>query len=157
MSRLFAISCLLCLALLGAGSPAASEPLASADANWDGIKVHLMTVERKGSVLSVKWAVTNEGEGKTRVFFVFTGNDPCYVIDEENGVKYYALTDKEGNAIASGNEYVSSGRAGVATDVPSGSTRRYWMKMPAPPPEVKEISVFLSETEPFDGVVIADK
>ncbi len=54
MRRSYVVFCLLGLALLGTGSPAAGEPLASADANWDGIKVHLMAVERKGSVLSVK-------------------------------------------------------------------------------------------------------
>ncbi len=140
MRRFYATFCLLVLVFLGAGSPAASEPLASADANWDGIEVHLMTVERRGSVLSVKWAVTNEGEEETRIFFVFTGTDPCYVIDEENGVKYYALTDKEGWAAAevTGEATTCLQRAGhrarsARPDTAAGFVRRRGEPSPAIP------------------------
>jgi hypothetical protein len=31
------------------------------------------------------------------------------------------------------------------------------MKLPAPPPAVKTISIFLSKVEPFESVAIADK
>lgn len=149
---------LLIVALVLASVPVgAAEPIVTGETNWDGISVHVMTVERRNSVLTVKWAVVNEGESPTDVGFGFTGNDVSYVVDEENGTKYYALTDKEGNALAAANDWMPNSTRGFARKVPPGKTFRVWMKLPAPPPEVKEVSLFLNETEPLEGLPITDR
>lgn len=135
----------------------AVEPVATADTNWDDIVIQLMSVERKGNVMTVKWAAVNTGENDQKVYFAFLGNDRCYAIDEENGTKYYALTDQEGDAIASGNDYIGPGTKGSNVKVAAGKSKRFWMKMPSPPPEVSEIGIFLNEVDPFDDITIVDR
>jgi hypothetical protein len=139
-------------------SPAsAAEPIATGETNWDGISVRVMSVERRNNVLTVKWAVVNEGDSATDIGFGFTGNDVCYVLDEENGTKYYALTDKEGNAVASSHDWMPNSTAGFARTVAPGKSLSVWMKLAAPPAEVSEISLFLNETEPIEGLAITDR
>ena len=159
MSRSALCLCLLTLAVAALPAPpaAAAEPIATAFTNWDGVTVHVMTVERRNSVLTVKWAAVNEGDSAIDVAFGFTGNDVCYVVDEENGTKYYALTDKEGHAVASANDWMRNSTRGLSRSIEPGKTLRAWMKLPAPPPEVTEISLFLNETEPAEGLPITDR
>lgn len=135
----------------------AEEPMTTASTNWDRVSVHLMDVTRRNNILTVKWAVVNEGDSQAKVWFGLVGDEVSYVLDEESGTKYYVLTDEEGNAIGSANEWISSDLNGIKDDVEPGQTRRYWMKLPAPPPAVTEISIFLNETEPMEYVPITDR
>ncbi len=156
-------SCLLVGALaagltLAAGPGArAAEPIASGATNWDGVTVHVMSVVRKGNVLTVKWAVVNEGEAPQVVWFGFTGKQACYVVDEESGTKYFVLTDREGNPLAPRNDFLGVGLRGIKRELAPGKTLRLWMKLPAPPPEVTSVSIFLNETEPIEDVPITDR
>jgi hypothetical protein len=137
---------------------AAAKPLATAVTNWDGVSLDLMSVERKGSVLTVKWAVRNTGAKPAKVDFGLTGrSQTTYVLDEESGTKYYALTDKEKNTLASEHTYIGADTYGIQGSIEPGGSARYWAKFPAPPAAVKSINVFFSKTEPFEGVAITDK
>ncbi len=161
MTRPLAKCIVLVLALWmvgpGATRVAAAEPIESAATNWEGVTVHLMKVTRKRNVLTVKWAAVNEGESKKKIWFGFTGKNVCYAVDEENGTKYYVLTDKEGNPMASANEWVDSNTNGYSRELKAGSTARLWMKLPAPSAEITEISIFLNEAEPLEDIPIVDK
>ena len=161
-----AIRVALCAALLGtpaatarAQAPAPAKPMATNSTNWgDGVLVDLMSVERKGSILTVKWAVRNTGSKQATTKFGLVGRDQStYAVDEDSGTKYYVLTDKEKHALASEHAYVGADTYGIAGNIEPGATARYWMKLPAPPPAVKTISIFLSKVEPFESVAIADK
>lgn len=141
----------------GASPAAASGPVATAASNVDGIEVDLLSIERKGNVLTIKWAVRNQASAKREVLFALTGTSvTTFVVDEENGTKYYALTDQEGNVLATEHEWVSSGTYGIKDEVGPGGTKRFWAKLPAPPPEVKKLTVFFSEAEPLEDVTIRD-
>lgn len=134
-----------------------AKPLASGPTNWPGVTIDLMSVERKGSVLTVKWAVKSTAAKTETVQFQLTGEKKTtYVLDEESGTKYYALTDKEGNVLASEHEYTGSSN-GISDYLEAGATNRYWAKFPAPPPAVKSINLFFSNSDPFEGVAITDK
>jgi hypothetical protein len=136
----------------------AAKPLATATTNWEGVSLDLMSVERKGSVLTVKWAVHNTGTKPARAMFGLTGREQTtYLVDEESGTKYYALTDKEKNTLASENLYLGADTFGIDAKLEPGASARYWAKFPAPPAAVKTINVFFSKTEPFEGVAITDK
>lgn len=135
----------------------AKEPLATAYTNWNGVTVQLMDVVRRNNILTVKWAVVNESDSRAKFWFGLVGDEVSYVLDEESGTKYYVLTDKEGNAVGSANEWIGSDLNGIKDELEPGQTKRFWMKLPAPPPEVKEISIFLNETEPMEYVPITDK
>jgi len=144
------------IAVFVTGPLAAAEPLESAETNWDGITVHLMSLVRKGSVLTVKFSAVNEGTERQDVAFGFAGKNVCYAVDEESGSKYYVLTDKEGNPVASAKDWLP-GAVGINRGLEPGKSLRVWMKLPAPPPEVTTISLFLNETDPIEDVPITDK
>jgi|ERR1051325_2112316 hypothetical protein len=138
--------------------PAFAANLGSAPMNVKGVNLDLVSVERRGNVLTVKWAVTNSDKDPQQVKFGLKGkHTTSYIVDEESGTKYYALTDKEGNLLASASEYVGADTFGIGEWIKTGETKRYWAKFPAPPPAVKSINVLLSDTEPFEGVAITDK
>lgn len=149
---------LLVLFLLIATFAFAAKPLATAATNWDGVELDLMSVERKGSVLTVKWSVRNTGTEEVEPLFSMYGDgSTTYLLDEENGTKYYALTDKEGHVLATMHEYTERSRYGIKEKIGPGTTKRYWAKFPAPPPQVKTISLFFTETDPIEEVAITDK
>ena len=134
------------------------KPIASGATNWNGVTIDLMAVERKGSVLTVKWAVKNGGSKQEQVQFALTGkHQTTYLVDEESGTKYYALTDKEKNTLASEHSYIGSDAYGIQNYLEAGATNRYWAKFPAPPAAVKSINIFFSNSDPFEGVAITDK
>ena len=163
-TKAFALTLMLLAAVaLGAAAPAAAapqaaQPIASAETNWPGVAIDLMSVERKGSVLTVKWAVHNRGAEQQDVRFGLTGKQvTTYVVDEESGTKYYVLTDKEKHSVASTHEYIGSDTFGTSEYIPAGESRRYWAKFPAPPPEVKTLTLFFTNAEPFEEVPITDR
>src|SRR5688572_1354583 len=141
------------LAILTTTLPLLAANLGSAPMNIDGFTLELLSVERKGSVLTVKWAVRNDGKSSATVTIKLAGKDATsYIVDEESGTKYYALTDKEGHLLATEHEY-----GGIWESFSQGQTKRFWAKFPAPPPGVKTINVLFSETEPFESIAITDK
>ncbi len=100
----FAVAGLLALApaVIAQVTVGGPRPLASGPTNWEGVTIDLMSVERKGSVLTVKWAMRNAGTKSANVQIGLTGrSQSTYILDEESGTKYYALTDKEKNTLAS--------------------------------------------------------
>ena len=150
---------LLAVAALGpaAAHAASVQAQASAPTNWPGVELHLMSIERKGNVLTVKWAVTNGDDGGQSVRFGLTSKATTYLVDEENGTKYYALTDQDGNALASEHDYIDGNTWGISDTLEAGATARYWAKFPAPPPEVTTLTVLFDQTEPFEEVPITDR
>ena len=136
-----------------------AAPLGTVPMNVHGLEIDLLSVERKASVLTVKWAVRNTGDKTSYAEFALFNNKPTtYLVDEDSGTKYFVLTDKEGNVLATEHAYVKNGSWGIGDNVEAGKTQRYWMKFPAPPPAVKSINVFFTDaTEPFEGVPITDK
>lgn len=152
----------LLLATLALAGPVAAASIGSAETNTPGISLDLVSLERKGAVLTVKWAVrntnTDASTGKKQVKFGCMGpKSGTYLVDEESGTKYYVLTDKEGRSVASQHEYLGADVYGINENVEAGGTRRYWAKFPAPPPEVKVLTVFFDETEPFESAPITEK
>jgi hypothetical protein len=146
-------------AAAGAQAPAPPKPLATNTTNFgEGVSIDLMSVERKGSILTVKWQVRNQGAQQATVRFALTGNhQTTYAVDEESGTKYYVLTDKEKHTLGSAHDDLSYGSYGIDERIAPGGAGRYWMKLPAPPPAVKTISIFFSKADPFESVAISDK
>jgi hypothetical protein len=150
------------LLALAPGAPAqvstGPRPLANGATNWPGVSIDLMSVERKGSVLTVKWSVKSTAPKTETVYFTLSGNNmTTYLLDEESGTKYYALTDKEKNTLASEHVYTGHDGFGISDYLEAGATNRYWAKFPAPPAAVKTINLFFSNSDPIEGVAITDK
>lgn len=143
--------------LLVLAIPIFAANLGSQPMNIDGLTIDLLTVERKGNVMTVKWAVRNGSDKSQTVEFVLSGRPTTYAVDEENGTKYYVLADKEGNSLASEHSYIGSAGSGIYESIDAGQTKRFWMKLPAPPPAVKSITIYFTDTDPFESVAITDK
>jgi hypothetical protein len=147
LSRLAVLPVVFFLAIpLGAAS------LGSAPSN-DGFTIDLTSVERKGNVVTVKWSARNDTPKAKYYDIDLAGSGATtYLVDEENGTKYYALTDKEKNLLATENEY-----EGIWEQIEPGATMRFWAKFPAPPPAVKTINVLFTKSDPFESIAITDK
>ena len=129
---------------------AIAEPLEQVGSSVPGMSCELKKLYRKNGVLTAKWdIVTDESFSSSRYEFRFRKKDSScsYAVDQEKGVKYFPLTDKEGTPLSSaGSMYLRSNKKfGM------------WMKMPAPPAEVTSISVVVTFCEPFDDIDITDK
>lgn len=134
-----------------------SAAIATSAMNIDGVNIDVTAVERKGSVLTLKFAVKNSGTKTATVQFGLTGDKvTTYLVDEESGTKYYVLTDKEGNSLASEHDYAGSSY-GISEYVEPGQTKRFWAKFPAPPAAVKTINIMFSQAEPVEDAPITDK
>jgi hypothetical protein len=145
--RLAALLAALCVA-----SPLAAAGLGSALSN-DGFMIELTSVERKGNVVTVRWSARNDNPKEKHYDIDLAGGTATsYLVDEESGTKYYALTDKEGHLLATETEY-----EGIWESIEPGATMRFWAKFPAPPPAVKTINVHFTKSEPFESVAITDK
>src|SRR5687767_2693858 len=119
-------SSLLLLAVLLA-MPVVAAPIASVPMNIDGLEIDILGVDRRANVLTVKWAVRNVTDKPIDVQFALVSNNPTtYIVDEESGTKYFVLTDKEGNVLATEHVWVKSGSYGIAEQVPAGKSGRFW-------------------------------
>jgi len=140
------------LAVLCVAAPLAAAGLGSGLSN-EGFMIELGSVERKGNVLTVRWSARNDNPaGKYYDIDLKGAKTTSYLVDEESGTKYYALTDKEGHLLATEDEY-----EGIYEKIAPGQTMRFWAKFPAPPPAVKTINVLFTGSEPFESIAITDK
>lgn len=146
LARLAMLSLLLAI-------PLAADPLGSSPMNVEGLTLDLISVERKGNVVTVKWSIRNEGDKQKYADLDLAGSGATtYLVDEENGTKYFALTDKAGYLLATEHEY-----EGIYEAIEPGQTKRFWAKFPAPPAAVKTINVLFTDSEPMEGIAITDK
>ena len=140
------------LAVLLVASPLAAAGLGSGLSN-EGFMIELTSVERKGNVVTVRWSARNDNPKEKHYDIDLAGaGATSYLVDEESGTKYYALTDKEGHLLATETEY-----EGIWESIEPGQTMRFWAKFPAPPPAVKNINVLFTKSEPFESIPTTEK
>ncbi|HEV8631421.1 MAG TPA: hypothetical protein VGV61_13970 [Thermoanaerobaculia bacterium] len=136
-----------------AGAPAAGAPaqvIASQDTNWAGVVAEVLEFRRKGNTLTAKVRLRNGGPDKRQVEVKY---DETYLMDTGNAKKYEVLRDEKGTYIAA----LRSGWADRWYDTLE-PTESYllWIKFPAPPPEVKAVTLQVPGTPPFEDLAIQD-
>jgi len=129
---------------------AAGGSLQSQETNWPGVTAEVTEFRRKGNTLTGKVRLTNKGAAKVEVDINWK---EVSLVDSAGGKKYEVLKDEKGT-------FISSLRAGW-TDrwdewIEPATSQVIWMKFPAPPPEVKTITLQLPKTPPFDDLQIQD-
>jgi hypothetical protein len=141
----------------GAPTASAAEATSSsstakkADTEWDGISVELTSVTKgDGDTLTIKLKYTNNGSKPVNVskegqFTSENVAEKVYYIDPKNKKKYLVIKDSEGHAVASNMKYL---------ELEAGASKAGWLKLPAPPADVKTITVYLPGAPPFEGVAI---
>jgi hypothetical protein len=96
-------------------------------------------------VLNIRVRFRNTSD-KQVLLTVFRKNAEKHYVTAKNK-KYFILKDSEG-------EYVAED---FADWVPAGGSHTWWAKYPAPPADIKKITLMTPLTTPFEDVPITDQ
>jgi hypothetical protein len=133
-----------------APAPAAPAALASQQTNWPGVVADVTEFRRKGSTLTAKVVLRNQGNVDSEPNIHY---NELYVMDLGAGKKYEVLKDEKGNYIAA----LHSGyRDQWYQTLQPGGSYTIWMKFPAPPPDVKTVTLQIPGVPPFEDLAIQD-
>jgi hypothetical protein len=128
----------------------AGASLASQETNWPGVTAEVTEFKRKGNSLTAKVRLTNKGTADAQPQVEWRD---VALVDATGGKKYEVLKDEKGAAIA-------STRAGWTDrwyeSIAPNQSQIIWMKFPAPPLEVKTITLQMPKMPPFDDLTIQD-
>jgi hypothetical protein len=105
---------------------------------------------RKGNTLTAKVRLRNQGDKEVQAEVRY---NETYVVDVDAGKKYEVLKDEKGNYIAA----LHSGyRDQWYSKIEPGVSQTVWMKFPAPPIEVKAVTLQIPGVSPFEDLPIQD-
>lgn len=148
---------LAAFASIALGMPAlAAEPIASTDGEMPGARIEVMELKRDSSgTVTLKFVMYNDDAstpigfatrdfGDQAVHADYGSIGGVHLIDGTNRKKYLVVRDSESNCVCSRN---------VAAIEP-GSKAMLWARFPAPPEDVKAISVMIPHFIPMDDVPI---
>jgi len=131
-------------------APAPAGAVATQTSNWPGVVADVTEFRRKGSTLTVRVVLRNQGNVESEPDISY---NEAYVMDLGAGKKYEVLKDEKGT-------YIAALRSGYGhrwfQRLAPGASYTIWMKFPAPPPEVKSVTLQLPGIPPFEDVPIQD-
>lgn len=117
------------------------DAVASQNTNWGTVVADVQEFKRKGNVLTAVGRFRGGG-------LIELNLSSAYILDEAQGRKYKALVDETGDVIGC----CHGGRL-----LSSPDTLAFWVKFPAPPPDVKAITLVFPQTTPFESLAIQDQ
>lgn len=136
-----------------AAAPAAGQTgsvLASQETNWPGIVAEVVEFRRKGNTLTARVRFRNQAGAAAQPEVKY---EEVAVMDLAAGKKYEVLKDERGT-------YIAGLRSGWTDrwyqSMEPGQSQLIWMKFPAPPAEVKAVTLQLPGTPPFEDLPIQD-
>jgi len=137
----------------GATGPPASAPaavIAAQETNWPSVIAEINEFRRRGNTLTARVRFTNQGAETAEPDVHY---DEVYLMDAAAGKKYEVLRDEEGT-------YIAGLRSGWKDrwyqKLEPGQTYTVWMKFPAPPPEVRTVTLQVPGMPPFEELPIQD-
>jgi hypothetical protein len=130
-----------------AAAPAAEQAgvLQTQETTYPGVVAELTECRRKEGVLNIKMRFRNTSD-KQVLLTIFRKNAEKHYVTAKNK-KYFILKDSEG-------EYVAED---FADWLPAGGSHTWWAKYPAPPADIKKITLITPLTTPFEDVPITDQ
>lgn len=152
------IGLLLVLSLAGCGAPpptrAPTRPLATVSGSHAGVTAALLSLHRSGRVVTAQVRLTIARDAPTdtlgRLDLSLAGADSIAddvrgmrLLDEGNGRVYFVLEDSTGACLCS-----------TYTGVRPGQTLSLSAKFPAPPGDVRRVSLSVPGFPSFDDVLI---
>tara|TARA_B100000401_G_scaffold358966_1_gene256490 strand:- start:970 stop:1584 length:615 start_codon:yes stop_codon:yes gene_type:complete len=134
--------------------------LATEPYRLQGIEVSLLDVKRaSGDTLNVYWRVSNQSSATQELVKCSTGwyckyqlaagnwGDGIYIIDSANQRKHLVVrTDKK--PVVSTSE--------TPLSIEPGSSINLWAKFPAPPLDVKKVSIYIPGVAPMEDIPISE-
>ncbi len=131
-------------------SPAQESVLASQETNWNGVVAEVTEFRRKGNTLTAKIRLRNQGGAEIQPEIRY---EEVYVMDLAAGKKYTTLQDEAGS-------YIAALRSGWKdrwyNTLKPGQSQLLWMKFPAPPAEVRAVTLQIPGMPPFEDLAIQD-
>ena len=125
---------------------AAQEVISTADGESSGVRIEITELSRtSGDTVTLKYRLFNE-TGESSSLYNLTNSDnvsEVHLIDAAGKKKYLVIVDSDGKCLCS---------TGVG-NVDSGKFLNLWARFPAPPPEVKEVSVVFPHFIPTDAPI----
>lgn len=135
-----------------APTPAAppGTAIASQETNWKGLTAEVTEFRRKGNTLTAKVRFTNRGSEVVAPDVMYA---EVSLVDTSGGKKYEVLKDEKNVYLA----YLKQGwNYRWYDNIKPNDSMTIWMKFPAPPAEVKAITLQLPGMAPFEDVPIQD-
>lgn len=134
-------------------APAAASPAAiqSQDSNQPNVVADIVQAKRADGVLSVRVRFRNTSTEKTQFEIVRGRNYDKFYVTAANK-KYFILKDADGNYLTPND----TGGGYLSIELNSGQAYTWWAKFPAPPEDVKKMTLVTPVTPPFEDVPISD-
>ena len=134
--------------------------LATEPYRLQGIEVSLLDVKRaSGDTLNVYWRVSNQSSATKELVKCSTGwyckyqlaagnwGDGIYIIDSENQRKHLVVRTNKKPVVSTSETPLS---------IEPGSSINLWAKFPAPPLDVKKVSVYIPGVSPMEDIPISE-
>ena len=134
--------------------------LATEPYRLQGIEVSLLDVKRaSGDTLNVYWRVSNQSSATQELVKCSTGwyckyqlaagnwGDGIYIIDSENQRKHLVVRTNKKPVVSTSETPLS---------IEPGSSINLWAKFPAPPLDVKKVSVYIPGVYPMEDIPISE-
>jgi hypothetical protein len=122
------------------------------DTNITGVVAEATECARKDGVLSIKVRLRNTGSAEQHFDIIWGHNYESYYVSAASK-KYFILKDSEGTYLAPKADMF--GRLSVL--VGPGDQYTWWAKFPAPPAEVKTVTLYTPIAAPLEDIPITDK
>ena len=132
-------------------TPTAVAAVATADGEKAGIRIEVQELKRSSNGLMLRFALVNDSDAAFHPLSTLGGltygynTSGIYLIDSANKKKYLVIVDAQDKCVCS---------EGLENIQPK-SRANLWARFPAPPSEVKNISVVVPHFTPMDDVAIA--
>jgi hypothetical protein len=135
-----------------APAAASSSTPAPVDGDLPGMKIAVNEIKRTSSTVTLKFTAYNTTSQPFGMTGIFDGDQfhrfrhlaGVHLIDGESKKKYFVVTDSDGKPLCS-NEIL---------DIAPSSQVVLWAKFPAPPNEIRKITVEVPHFIPFEDVAI---
>ena len=135
-----------------APAPSAAAVLKSGDTNITGVVADVTECARKDGVLSVKIRFRNTSWEKTTFNLIDALDYEKYYVTAASK-KYFILKDSEGTYLTP--QASSFGLLSVGLE-PAGQYT-WWAKYPAPPGEVKMVTIYTPVAAPLEDIPVSDR
>ena len=134
--------------------------LATEPYRLQGIEVSLLDVKRaSGDTLNVYWRVSNQSSATQELVKCSTGwyckyqlaagnwGDGIYIIDSANQRKHLVVRTNKKPVVSTSETPLS---------IEPGSSINLWAKFPAPPLDVKKVSIYIPGVAPMEDIPISE-
>jgi hypothetical protein len=135
-----------------AAAPAASAALKTEDTNIAGVVADVTECARKDGVLSVKVRFRNTS-GEKKQLNLIENRDYVKFYVTAASKKYFILKDTEGTYLTP----QASGFGSLGVGLEPGGQYTWWAKYPAPPAEVKAVTLYTSVSAPLENISVSDQ